>query len=215
MDKQKSFKERVKDTIILCAKPYKDYYVNYEYLICSSAFVKHPYYIISAHEDNYLHLTGVHTKLDPTTFFNKSYKGKLEESDFDFRKKGQNESEVKGSIRRKINTLPSIMSMFDCQTIVEEDFTKNRIKCALAAGNIEATLGFISAGKAKPMTLLKGNELDKTKAKSITLVLRKRTGDIKFSDMVAGDLDTLKQHKTDLLPLLSEELLSKINNVNN
>lgn len=210
MEEQKSFKERVKDIVIQCAGTYKSYYVDYEYLICSSAFTKCSYYIVSAHEDNYLHLTGVHTNLNAGTFFEKCYKGLLEEADFDFCKNGQNENEVKGSVRRKINTLPSIMNMFSDGTLVEEDFSKNRIRCVFAAGNVSATLGFVVAGKAKPMTLLKGNELDSNKAKSIELVLRRKAGTDKFSDLITGDKEKLKKHNEDLAELLSEELLAQV-----
>ena len=147
MAEQKSFKERVKDTLIQCAGLYKGYYVEYEYLICSAAFSKNLYYIISAHEDNFLHLTGIHTNLDAATFFERCYKGTLQETDFDFYKKGQNEREVKGSVRRKINSLSSIMNLFTITTSVEEDFNKNRIRCALAAGTTSATLGFVVASK--------------------------------------------------------------------
>lgn len=166
MEEQKSFSQRVKETVVQCADLYKKYYVEYDYLLCSKAFEKKEYYIVSAHEDNYLHLTGLHTNLDAATFFEKCYNGSLEESDFDFCKKGQNEKEVKGSVRRKINSLQSIMNMFSMGTSVEEDFEKNRIRCSLAAGNVSATLGFFVAGNAKPMTLLKGNELHLSKAKN-------------------------------------------------
>ena len=210
MAEQKSFKERVKNTLIQCAVSYKRYYVDYEYLICSSAFSKHSYYIISAHEDNFLHLTGIHTNLDAATFFERCYKGTLQETDFDFSKKGQNESEVKGSVRRKINSLPSIMNLFTISTSVEEDFNKNRIRCAFAAGTTSATLGFVVAGKAKPMTLLKGNELDSGKAKPIELVLRRNSGEDKFTDIIAGEIDNLKTYKESLKDLLSEDLLTKI-----
>ena len=105
MEEQKSFSQRVKETVIQCADLYKKYYVEYEYLLCSKAFEKNEYYIVSAHEDNYLHLTGLHTNLDAASFFEKCYNGSLEECDFDFCKKGQNEKEVKGSVRRKINSL--------------------------------------------------------------------------------------------------------------
>lgn len=37
---------------------------SYEYLLCLKAFSRSAYYIVSAHEDNYLHLTGVHTNFD-------------------------------------------------------------------------------------------------------------------------------------------------------
>lgn len=64
MEEQKSFTQRVKETVIHSAYLYKKYYVEYEYLLCSKAFKKSEYYIISAHEDNYLHFTGLHTDLD-------------------------------------------------------------------------------------------------------------------------------------------------------
>ena len=116
MEEQKSFKERVKESVIKNAYSYKKYFVDYEYLLCSAAFVKNEYCIVSAYEDNYLHLTGLHTNLPASTFFE-----------------------------------------------------RNRIRCALAAGNVSATLGFVVAGKAKPMTLLKGNELNTAKAKKYCL----------------------------------------------
>lgn len=210
MSEQKSFKERVKDTLISNAYSYKKYYVDYEYLLCSKAFEKCEYYIVAAHEDNYLHLTGVHTGLDAAAFFEKCYKGTLEETDFDFCKSGQNENEVKGSVRRKINSLPAIMDMFNVGTSVEEDFTKNRIRCSLAAANISATLGFVVAGKAKPMTLLKGNELNSAKAKKLDLVLRRKSGEVKFSEMLIGTGECLLEHQEALRELLSEELQALI-----
>ena len=143
MEEQKSFKERVKESVIQNAYSYKKYFVDYEYLLCSTAFVKNEYYIVSAYKDNYLHLTGLHTNLSASAFFEKCYKRTLEESDFDFCKSGQNEKEVKGPVRRKINSLPSIMDIFSVGTTVEEDFEKNRIRCALAEGNVSATLGFV------------------------------------------------------------------------
>ena len=40
-------------------------YLDYEYLVCSKAFKDNDVYIIAANKDNYLHLTGVKTKLPP------------------------------------------------------------------------------------------------------------------------------------------------------
>ena len=40
MEEQKSFTQRVKETVIHCAYLYKKYYVEYEYLLCSKAFEK-------------------------------------------------------------------------------------------------------------------------------------------------------------------------------
>lgn len=61
---EESFKERVRLEIIKAAKQYKETYVDYEYLICSEAFTKKDYYIIAAEEDNFQHLTGVHSQIN-------------------------------------------------------------------------------------------------------------------------------------------------------
>lgn len=209
MEEQKSFKERVKETLISYAQDYKTYYVDYEYLLCSKAFSRSAYYIVSAHEDNYLHLTGVHTNLGASAFFQKCYDGTLEESDFDFCKDGQTESEVKGSVRRKINALGAIMGIFSGGTIAEEDFAKNRIRCALATSNTNVTLGFMVVGKAKPMTLLKGNELNSEKTQSLDLVLRKARSECNFKEMVVGSNEILREYKEKLGSLVSESLYNE------
>lgn len=209
MEGQKTFKERVKETLISYAQDYKMYYVDYEYLLCSKAFSRSAYYIVSAHEDNYLHLTGVHTNLGASAFFQKCYDGTLEEEDFDFNKDGQSESEVKGSVRRKINALGAIMGIFSGGTIAEEDFVKKRIRCALATSNTNVTLGFMVVGKAKPMTLLKGNELDSEKAQSLDLVLRKTRGECNFKEMVVGSNEILREYKEKLGSLVAESLYNE------
>ena len=206
MEGQKSFKERVKETVISNAVSYKWSYVKYEYLLCSEAFKHSAYYIVSAHEDNYLHLTGLHTSLSAEDFFNKCLNGTLDETDFDFAKEGQNEKEVKGSVRRKINSLSDMMNMFSGSAMVEEDFVKNRIKCSFATASPGVTLGFIVAGKAKPMTLLKGNELDSSKARRLDLVLRRKKGEDRFSEIIVGTEETLNKYRDCLGGLLSDDI---------
>ena len=180
--------------------------MNYEYLLCSKAFSRNAYYIVSAHEDNYLHLTGVHTNLNASTFFQKCCDGTLEENDFDFHKNGQNEREVKGSVRRKINALPDIIGLFSDSTIAEEDFVKNRIRCTLATSNTNVTLGFTVVGKAKPMTLLKGNALNSTKSQTLDLVLRKTSEESNFQEILVGNQTILKEYQEKLGLLVSKDL---------
>lgn len=100
------------------------------------------------------------------------------------------------------------MNIFSTETYVEEDFQKNRIKCALAAGNTDATLGFVVTGKAKPMTLLKGNELDVSKSKKLNLVLRRKKGDTTFSEILVGDEEILALNNKALASLISAEITS-------
>ena len=102
MNDKTPFKERVRQVVISCAQIYKQYYMEYEYLVCSEAFKKNKYYKFYATKDNYLHLTGVHSNLKPAQFFNKCLDDTLSVNDFDFIKKGQTESAVKGIVRKKI-----------------------------------------------------------------------------------------------------------------
>ena len=104
MDDKISFKERVRLTAIKESKSFKSIFVDKEFLICSHSFKKRDYYILSAEKDNYLHLVGIGTQLSALDFFNKCYDGTLSLDDFDFNKNGQDESSVKGSVRRKIQS---------------------------------------------------------------------------------------------------------------
>ena len=106
MDKSISFKERVRQVLITCAQIYKKRFMDHEYLICSKAFRLHSYYVFYATKDNYLHLTGVNSNLRPAVFFQKCFDGTLSETDFDFKKKGQKESVVKGTVREKYRFYP-------------------------------------------------------------------------------------------------------------
>ena len=186
-----SFKERVKGIAISEAKNYKRNYVDYEYLVCSSAFLNKDYYIINAKEDNYQHLIGVNSLLKPQVFFEKCYNGTLQETDFDFIKRGQPEKSVKGSVRRKITVLPNMMNMFYSNFKVEENFTKNQISCSYATSDNECTLGFINTSKSFPKTLIKGNELNTNKMKDVSLLLRKKVEKEKFDEILIGDLEIL------------------------
>ncbi len=206
MAEQKSFKIRVKDTVQQYALLYKEYFVNYEYLVCSKAFVHNPHYIVSAREDNYLHLTGLHTSLSAQEFFNRCYNGTLTENDFDFIKSGQSEDEVKGSVRRKINSLPHMMTMFVEGTLVQENFIKNRISCTFATANLKATLGFVVEGKARPKTLLKGYELNSSKVQTLDLVLRRKVGEMHFCEVIVGDTSKLNEYKVNIKDLVDTSL---------
>ena len=60
------------------------------------------------------------------------------------------------------------------------------------------------------MTLLKGNELNSAKAKKLDLVLRRKSGESRFTEMLIGDENRLAEHEEALSDLLSEGLLSLI-----
>ena len=201
-----SFKEKVAQIAIAQSKIYKAIFVDYEYLLCSDAFVKKDYYIISAKEDNYRHLIGVNTAINAGDFFEKCINGTLTENDFDFCKRGRTEKEVKGSVRRKIKVLPLLMNMIGKDMVAQEDFSKNHIACAMATTDCYVTVGFVETGKARPMTLLLGDELDWSKVQAVDLVLRKKVGEAFFSEIIVGDADAIKKYYSKIKLLIASEL---------
>lgn len=203
---EESFKERVRLEMIKAAKEYKKMYVDYEYLICSEAFKQKSYYIVDAEKDNFQHLTGVHSQISAQSFFDKCVQGTLSDTDFDFVKKGQDEKSVKGTVRRKIKVLPDMMELFKEGLQAEESFKKNRVICSFATADGNCTLGFSDSQKARPKSLIKGNELKNPKP--VELVLKRKTGTELFDQIVIGDETVLCKYKEQIKGLFAENLLN-------
>ncbi len=211
MKNSKTFKERVKETIIRAAENYQNYFVEYDYLICSEAFVKNKYYIIKGEKTNFKHLTGVLLVSDTAEkFYDKSLDGTLEETDFEI-VKDVNDKFTKGTIRRKISVIEDATKIFEKTTFVEEDFEKNNIKCSIATEDSCSTIGFTSTGSVvRPKTLLKGNQLDKNKAKCVELVLRRKRNENYFNEIVIGDKNSINKYKNILSGLVDGSLFDNI-----
>lgn len=209
---EERFKERVRLEMIKAAKRYKEIYVDYEYLICSTEFENRDYYIVDAEKDNYQHLTGVHSLISAQSFFDKCLDGSLSEEDFDFIKKGQDEKSVKGTVRRKIKALPDMVELFRDGLQAEEGFKKNRVICSLAAADGNCTLGFTDSEKARPKSLIRGNELKNPKP--IELVLRRKSGAELFDEIIIGNSVVLDKYRKPIEGMVAEELLKPLDEVN-
>lgn len=210
-----SFKERVRQTVITCSKKYKNNFVDYDYLVCSNAFLKKDYYIISAYEDNYQHLTGVHSLISPQDFFDKCYDGSLSDSDFDFIKKDQSEKSVKGSVREKIAVLDNTMDLFTYPEIyVEESFHKNRVFCSFATAVNSFTLGFANDKYATPKSLLKNNKLSNNLDK-VDLIIRKHRTEELYNEIILVNNETIKNYYDKIKHLLSSEIVASLSQHNN
>lgn len=186
MDNMVSFKERVRQVAINESQNYKEIFLDYDYLICFDSLSIKRFYLITATEKNYAHLIGVNIKCSPYDFFVKCTDGSLMETDFDFVKPGQNEEDVKGTVRRKIMSLEKMKNFFKSKILVEESFKRNKIMCAIAASDSNITIGFSSGGKSYPKTLLKGNELS-SNAVEPSLIFRKSKSSDLFSELIYGD----------------------------
>lgn len=188
-----SFHERVCKTIIECAKIFQDTFLAYNYLVCSDAF-PNTFHMITAHESNYLHLTGVHTHLKAIDFFNKCIRQTLLITDFDFKKPGVSVLSVKGSVREKITALPYLDNFFSKPILAMEGFKDNHVIGTFSTSDKTITLGFVRSGN--PMSLLKGMKIDKNIAKPVELVFRKPKNVDKFSEIILGEcyLQKYQQH---------------------
>ena len=205
-----SFKLRVRNAATQYAIVYNTVYVCQSYLLLSDAFQKKPFYVIEAEASNYLHLLGVSTCLSPNHFYNKCLDNTLSESDFEISFRNLDSKASKGVIRNKILALQNMFSLFQSSCLVEEDFNKNVIRCSFASTNSLCTLGFIATPKARPMTLLRGDELDHHKAKPLTVVLSKKRNELLYSNLVFGNIASVKKAETIIYPLLSDTLKYKI-----
>lgn len=131
--------------------------IGVDFIVTSNFFVKNKVYLLRFHMDNFLHLTGVSTKLYAEDFFRKCLTKtlKLDEFECDYN------DEMKGKVREKIKNLLNIGSFFDRKLIFQESFEKNRIKCKIATSDGKCTLGFIKIRNDVhvPLTLLNRNQI--------------------------------------------------------
>ena len=200
------FKERVAQAANTFAPKYQSVFVDYEYLLCSDAFSAQDYYIISAKEDNFRHLLGVHTELTPGSFFQKCIKGELTANDFDFQKPGESEKAVKGTVRRKINAFPSFLAMMSKDLVVQEKFEKNNVICTIATTDCESTTGFINSTKLRPKTLLNGDWIDREEAGTVDLILRRPAGSDLFDEIITEHNSALIKYFPKIKSILSPDI---------
>ena len=202
-----SFKDRVRAEMIRSAADYKCNFIDCEYLVCSDAFNDRKFFIIDGKAENYKHLTGVNSALDPITFFTKCFDGSLALGDFDFNKAGESEKDTIGTVRRKIAVLPDMVGLFqNHQIMTEENFVKNRITCSFATTDGLCTVGFIHTSKSRPKTLLKGNVLNPQTMKPVCLLIRKTAGQQRFGELLIGDSEAFLNYYSDIKDSVDENL---------
>ena len=196
MEKVKSFKERVRDVAVAVAPKFKSELVEYDYLVCSKAF-ELGYKVIRTDGNNFMHLVGISSELGATEFWNRCINGTLGEDDFELKREGRSEKEVRNTVRRKIKILDFVPDIFTQRLSVEENFCKNNVECAFATSDNSLTLGFASSGR--PKSLMKSNELS-DKAKDVDLIFRRpRHSDEEFV-LYFGDAELIAEY----LPQIAE-----------
>ena len=137
----------------------KSYFALLDNLIVlkSDGFVENKIYKIRFFDTNFLHLTGLKTKLSPKEFFDKCLSETISEDDYSFGLKND-----KKTIKRKLRNLINIGSFFKQEIMVQESFIKNKVVCQIATSDNKCTIGFVDAKYyLRPKTILANNHLDK------------------------------------------------------
>jgi len=186
-----------------CAKLYSDNFLNKNLMII---FGKEEFGYIetSFPKVNFLHLTGVFSKLKATTFWHKCMNNNLLLSDFDFKKDG--------TTILKLEILPHILKPgTHCNMIGEYGKNKHFLHTEKLVGGVHACWGFIERGKYfVPNTSLQENIKNITEWNArIVLILEKGLNDDKYSSItytaknvdVAEVIQKLNSDKVELLLL--------------
>ena len=143
-----------------------------DFIIESKDFKNRKRYILRFYEGNFLHLTGVKTKIKPSLFFEKALTNQLTIDDFDC----DSTKEIKGYTQEKIPHLLDIDIFFSANLEIQENYTRGKVSCLIAASKGKFTLGFTGgSGALNPMTLLNRNTIDHDKSiknYSISILIR-------------------------------------------
>ena len=152
----KTFKENCCSLLNETAKKYSTL-LGKDFIIESPYFKSRDKYILRFYKGNFLHLTGVKTKINAAKFFELAIKNELSINDFDC----DSTKELKGYTSEKLSHLMLIDSFFDFNLLIQENFTSGKVKCLIAASEGTFTLGFTGGdGALNPMTLLNRNKIN-------------------------------------------------------
>ena len=165
-----TFKESVREKLKIAANEYYKL-VGVDFVIVSDSFIYRSEYLLRFHKDNFLHLTGVHAKINANEFFEKCLDGSIGMDDYVC----DSSDDLKGKVKEKLRNLATIGNFFEKELVFQEMFEKNRVKCKLATSDGKCTLGFISINKIVhvPLTLLNKNQIDES-VKITNFVIMKR-----------------------------------------
>ena len=91
----------------------------------------------------------------------------------------------------------------------EESFKKNKVSCSFATADSNCTLGFSESEKARPKSLIKGNELENPSL--VDLILKRRAGAELFDKIIVGDSATLSKYKEKIEKIVASDLFASDN----
>ena len=201
----RSFTTRLRDEFVASAALYRSFLMEHEYLVCSKAFSLHPYYICYGTKDNFLHLTGVHTHLRNSQFYEKCLYGTLTEADFNFISPYLSTRDVIGCAKKKSKALLLMENIFKEGAVAEENYRKGHVRADFAIAAEGVTFCFAAPDRARPKSVLGGNCI--RNGNKVDLVLRKRRGAELFDEIIVGNMETLEEYREAISAHLDEKII--------
>lgn len=183
-----SKKDRAIEILTDSAKVYDDLLKNKSYLIISysNVFKSYRHFEIVFNSANFMHLTGVDTRLKPSVFYKKCLNNRLSKNDFELKNNG--------TTMLKLELLPKMFELNIYRTIGDysefSDYIK--IEADIAAGNNKGTLALKNIGNNLyiPCSLLRDsidNRISSLSKQKITYIYSKNKNDNKYRDIIYED----------------------------
>lgn len=183
-------KKEIIPVLLNAAKLYDKNLKNQKFLVISGKPNNLHFFEIKADDTNFLHLTGVVTKLNPSVFYDRLINSRIKESDVKLRNDG--------TTIKKLSVIEDVMD-FKKMAQMTGDYNGRRPKLITdkLVGNVRASIGFIgtSSGSYSPNTVLNGDMRDEIiKSEKVIAILSKKANDISYNKIVkvCKDSDDVK-----------------------
>jgi hypothetical protein len=96
--------------------------------------------------------------------------------------------------------------LYKGDVMAEESFKKNKIICSFATTDGICTLGFSESEKARPKSLIMGNELKNPNP--VELILKRKSGTEFFDEVVVGNHAALNKYKKKIEKIVVTDLFA-------
>lgn len=124
-----------------------------------------------------------------------------------FKERVKNEAIVNASLyQSNFIDYEYLVRLFEHKLLAENNFKKNKVECAFATSDNSCTLGFAVSGR--PKSLLKGNELETSKAKPFDLIFRKRRSSVgTYDELVYGNKADVAKYIVKIKDCISKDFI--------
>lgn len=206
MSKVKSDKLEIRNNIIKTAQLYQKYLIDKHFLVVYDS----RYIELQFLPENYLHLTGVGTKLNAVTFFNLCTENQLTTNQFFFNKRFPLKTSWK-----KVKNLSNVFNLFKKDSIILEEITTDTQFYEIGITELHFTLcfkNFINNSNfytvcSHRIENMSASIVEKSKnAYFVDYIFSKNASDDKYNHVVFGSLENIKSKI--ILNMISNELIN-------